>query len=167
MSTDRAQVVPPKQNPASSSSNGKLKIIGSENQYDILLPTDILFDFDKATLRPEGLTLLESVKQHFATHGVDQLHVWGHTDSKGNDQYNFKLSQRRAIAVADWLKKNIKTKGLIMSVGRGEQELLVPNTNPDGSDNPENRQKNRRVTLSVVKYPNVNKMLNKPKNATR
>ncbi|GAB3950275.1 hypothetical protein GCM10028805_27990 [Spirosoma harenae] len=150
------------QNPAQTTS-GDLQIKGSENQYDILLPTDILFDFDKSTLRPEGLALLQKVKQHFATHGVDQLHVWGHTDSKGDDQYNFKLSQRRAVAVADWLKKNIKTKGLIMAVGRGEQESLVPNTKPDGTDSPENRQKNRRVTLSVVKYPDVNKMMNKAK----
>ncbi|GAB3998227.1 hypothetical protein GCM10028807_45330 [Spirosoma daeguense] len=139
-----------------------LLIKGEENQYDILLPTDILFDFDKATLRPEGLGLLQKVKQHFTTHGVDQLHVWGHTDSKGNDQYNFKLSQRRAIAVADWLKKNVKMKGLVMSIGRGEQEPLVPNENPDGSDNPENRQQNRRVTLSVVKYPNATEMMKKP-----
>lgn len=151
------------QNFTFAGSNNDLQIVGSENQYDILLPTDVLFDFDKANLRPEGLALLQKVKQHFATHGVDQLHVWGHTDSKGNDQYNFKLSQRRAIAVADWLKRNVKTKGLIMSLGRGEQEPLVPNENSDGSDNPVNRQKNRRVTLSVIKYPDAKKMLDEAK----
>lgn len=161
--TGSTQANPTRQNYTFSSDQDNLQIKGSENQYDILLPTDVLFNFDQSTLRTEGLSLLEKVKQHFVTHGVDQLHVWGHTDSKGNDQYNFKLSQRRAITVANWLKKNIKTKGLIMALGRGEQEPLVPNTNPDGTDNAENRQKNRRVTLSVVKYPNVNKMLNKPK----
>lgn len=152
------------QNYTFAAASNELQIVGPENQYDILLPTDVLFDFDKANLRPEGETLLQNVKQHFATHGVDQLHVWGHTDSKGDDQYNFKLSQRRAIAVANWLKKNIKTKGLIMSLGRGEQEPLVPNENPDGTDNPVNRQKNRRVTLSVVTYPDANKLLDKAKN---
>jgi outer membrane protein OmpA-like peptidoglycan-associated protein len=155
------------QNYTFSGNTDQLQIKGSENQYDILLPTDVLFDFDKSTIRPEGLLLLEKVKQHFVTHGVDQLHVWGHTDSKGNDQYNFRLSQRRAISVANWLKDNVKTRGLIMALGRGEQEPLVPNENPDGTDNPVNRQKNRRVTLSVVKYPDANKMLDEAKKASR
>ena len=92
------------------------------------------------------------------------IHVWGHTDSKGSDQYNAVLSQKRAVAVANWLKKNIKTKGLVMAIGRGEQEPLVPNENADGSDNPANRQKNRRVTLSVVKYPDASKLM---KDATK
>ncbi|GAB3327683.1 hypothetical protein GCM10027299_28640 [Larkinella ripae] len=155
------------QNDTAAPDGNGLQINGTATHYDILLPTDVLFDFDQSALRSEGVSLLEKVKQHFATHGVDQLHVWGHTDSKGNDQYNFKLSQRRAITVANWLKKNVKTKGLIMSIGRGEQEPLVPNQNPDGTDNPVNRQKNRRVTLSVVKYPNVNQMLEKPEKAAR
>lgn len=136
-----------------------LQIVGTENQYDIILPTDVLFDFDKWNLRPDGIRLLEKVKQHVAQHGADQLHVWGHTDSKGSDQYNAVLSQKRAVAVANWLKKQIKVKGLIMAIGRGEKEPLVSNTNADGSDNPGNRQKNRRVMLSVVSYPDTQKML--------
>ncbi|MBD2700399.1 OmpA family protein [Spirosoma sp. BT702] len=147
------------QNYAFTSSGDSLQIVGNENQYDIILPTDVLFDFDKSNLRPDGIALLTKVKQHFAEHGADQLHVLGHTDSKGSDQYNAVLSQKRAVAVADWLKKQIKVKGLIMSIGKGEKEPLVPNTNSDGSDNPVNRQKNRRVTLSVVNYPDAGKML--------
>lgn len=148
------------QNYTVAASGDELQIAGSKTQYDIILPADVLFDFDKTELRPEGLPILQKVKEHFATHRVNQLHVRGHTDSKGDDQYNYKLSQRRAMTVAAWLKKNIKTKGLIMSIGRGEEEPLLPNENPDGTDNPVNRQKNRRVTLSVVEYVDVNKMLN-------
>ncbi|GAB3711629.1 hypothetical protein GCM10027592_49390 [Spirosoma flavus] len=147
------------QNYTFASSGDSLQIVGNENQYDIILPTDVLFDFDKSNLRTDGIALLNKVKQHFAEHGADQLHVLGYTDSKGSDQYNAVLSQKRAVAVADWLKKQIKVKGLIMAIGKGEKEPLVPNTNADGSDNPVNRQKNRRVTLSVVKYPDAGKML--------
>lgn len=147
------------QNYTVAASDNELRIVGTETQYDIILPADVLFDFDKADLRPEGMKLLEKTKQHFATERVSQLHVWGHTDSKGSDDYNFKLSQRRAMTVANWLKKYIKTDGLIMSLGRGEQEPLLPNENPDGTDNPVNRQKNRRVTLSVVRHIDPNKML--------
>lgn len=155
------------QNYAFARSTDSLQIVGTENKYDIILPTDVLFDFDKSNLRPDGIALLEKVKNHFAQHGADQLHVWGHTDSKGTDQYNAVLSQKRAVAVADWLKKQIKVKGLIMAIGRGEKEPLVSNTNTDGSDNPVNRQKNRRVTLSVVKYPDANKMLKQAKERAR
>jgi outer membrane protein OmpA-like peptidoglycan-associated protein len=147
------------QNYTFSGGTDALQIVGSETNYDILLPTDVLFDFDKAELRSDGMPLLEKAKAHLNSHKTSQIHVWGHTDSKGSDQYNFTLSQRRAIAIATWLKKNVKTDGLIMSVGRGEQEPLAPNENPDGSDNPVNRQKNRRVTLSVAAYPDVNKLL--------
>jgi outer membrane protein OmpA-like peptidoglycan-associated protein len=151
------------QNYSLAAASDSLQVVGRDNQYDIILPTDVLFDFDKSNLRPDGITLLNKVKQYFAEHGADQLHVWGHTDSKGNDQYNAVLSQKRAVAVANWLKKEIKVKGLIMAIGKGEKEPLVPNANPDGSDNPVNRQKNRRVTLSVVNYPDANKMLKQAK----
>ncbi|MBD2751441.1 OmpA family protein [Spirosoma validum] len=151
------------QNYSFTPSTDSLQIVGTENKYDIILPTDVLFDFYKSNLRPDGIALLEKVRKHFAQHGADQLHVWGHTDSKGSDQYNAVLSQKRAVALADWLKKQISVKGLIMAIGRGEKEPLVPNNNSDGSDNPVNRQKNRRVTLSVVKYPDTNKMLKQAK----
>lgn len=143
------------------STSGDLQIVGDEYKYDIILPTDVLFDFDKSTLRPKGDQLLQKVKAHFQKNKTDQVHIWGHTDSKGSDQYNFVLSQKRAKAVCDWLNKEVG--GFNMCIGRGETEPLVPNENADGSDNTVNRQKNRRVTISVVKYPDVNKMLDKAK----
>jgi len=141
------------------STEGELEIVGNETNYDILLPTDILFDFDKYELRPEAKDLLQKLKAHFDTRKTDQVHIFGHTDSKGSDQYNATLSQRRAVAVQKWLKDN--TGVYAMALGMGEREPLVPNENPDGSDNPENRQRNRRVTIRVAVYPDVNKMLDK------
>ena len=141
---------------------GELRIVGDPNRYDIELPTDLLFDFDKSKLRPEAAPLLEKLKAHFAGRRTSQVLVWGHTDSKGSDSHNFTLSQKRAKALCDWMTKTVG--GLFKScVGRGEQEPLVPNENPDGSDNPLNRQLNRRVTVSVVVYPDVNEMLGKAK----
>ena len=78
--------------------------------------------------------------------------IEGYTDSKGSHSYNLKLSDRRAVSVKDWLvkkggvgNKKITTKGL------GEAGPVAPNENPDRSDNPEGRQKNRRVEITVKK----------------
>lgn len=139
----------------------ELRILGDEFRYDMLLPADILFDFDKAELRPDAEPLLQKVKAHFTTHETNQVHVWGHTDSKGTNEYNHLLSQRRAKAVCDWLEREVG--GFNMCLGRGEEEPLLPNENPDGTDNPLNRQLNRRVTLSVVLYPDANKMMEEAK----
>lgn len=140
------------------STAGELEIVGNEINYDVLLPSDILFDFDKHALRPEAADLLQKLKAHFAGKRTNQVHIFGHTDSKGDDQYNAVLSQKRAIAVQKWLKEN--TDIYAMALGMGEREPLVPNENADGSDNPENRQRNRRVTVRVALKPDVNQMLN-------
>lgn len=141
--------------------NGPLKIVGSDNQYDIVLPTDVLFDFDKSELRAGATPLLEQVKAHLDANGSDQLHVRGYTDAKGDDQYNYRLSMRRAAAVCNWLKARGET--FTNCIGRGENEPVAPNANADGSDNPLGRQQNRRVTISVIKYPDAKAMLEKAK----
>ena len=143
------------------STAGELEIVGSETQYDIILPTDILFDFDKHEIRPEAKDLLGKLKAHFAGRKMSQVHVFGHTDSKGSDQYNAVLSQKRAVAVQKWLKEN--TGVYAMALGMGEREPLAPNENADGSDNPENRQRNRRVTIRAVVYPDIKERLNRNK----
>jgi outer membrane protein OmpA-like peptidoglycan-associated protein len=135
-----------------------LRIVGDENLYDIILPADVLFDFDQSELRPDAEPLLALLKEHFATHRSDQVHVHGHTDNEGTDEYNLALSQKRAVTVCTWLKEEAGVD-FTNCIGHGEAEPLVPNENADGSDNPVNRQLNRRVTVTVVAYPDTNQML--------
>ncbi|MBW1660432.1 MAG: OmpA family protein, partial [Deltaproteobacteria bacterium] len=74
----------------------------------------------------------------------------GHTDSKGSEEYNLALSQRRADSVKVWLIEEGGLKGItIITKGYGESKPVAPNTKPDGSDNPEGRAKNRRVEIYV------------------
>lgn len=145
-----------------ASATGELRIVGDEARYDIILPADVLFDFDKSQLRADAALMLEKLKAHFAAHKASQVHVRGHTDSKGTPEYNYTLSQNRAAAVCRFLREHA---GLTFTncIGRGEDEPLVPNENADGSDNPKNRQLNRRVTVSVVFYPDTKAMLEKAK----
>jgi outer membrane protein OmpA-like peptidoglycan-associated protein len=108
----------------------------------LVLETDnILFDFDRATIRSEFLSELDEWAKYFAVNPVARAQIIGHTDSTGPENYNQKLSERRAQAVADYLVGKGIDPNRITTIGFGESQPVVPNT----SD--ENRQKNRRVEL--------------------
>ena len=108
------------------------------------------FDFDKATLRPDAVSILSEATEILKRYPDLRVEVAGHTDSKGTDAYNQKLSERRAKAVYDYLAGNgVAASRLVGPVGYGESRPIAPNTNPDGSDNPEGRAKNRRTELNV------------------
>ncbi|WP_282297888.1 MULTISPECIES: OmpA family protein [unclassified Stenotrophomonas] len=108
------------------------------------------FDFDKSTLRPDAVAILSEAAQILVRYPDLRVEVAGHTDSKGTDEYNQKLSERRATAVYDYLTSNgVAASRLVGPIGYGESRPIAPNTNPDGSDNPEGRAKNRRTELNV------------------
>jgi photosystem I P700 chlorophyll a apoprotein A2 len=116
----------------------------------IELSADVLFDFDKADLRPEAAGELGKVAQVLTAHPGAPVTIEGHTDAKGNDAYNQGLSERRAASVKAWLVANGGAAAdAITTRGRGETEPVAPNAKPDGSDDPEGRQKNRRVEITV------------------
>lgn len=79
------------------------------------------------------------------------VEVGSHTDSKGTDEYNLKLSQRRSDAVAKYLMSKKVQQFRIVSKAYGESMPLELNENPPGTDNPEGRSKNRRTEFKVVK----------------
>lgn len=122
-----------------------------EGGFQLTLPDDILFDFGSAELRPDAfqsLSLIGDVLDYFSG---DPVVVIGHTDSVGSDERNLELSVDRATSVKDAL---VDTHGIdperIMAEGRGETEPVAANENPDGSDNPDGRQLNRRVEIVVL-----------------
>ena len=108
------------------------------------------FDFDKATLRPDAVSILSEAAEILKRYPDLRVEVAGHTDSKGTDAYNQKLSERRATAVYDYLTaQGVAASRLTGPIGYGESRPIAPNTNADGSDNPEGRAKNRRTELNV------------------
>lgn len=118
----------------------------------VSLPGDVLFDFDKATIRPEARVTLDKLAALIKAQLPPSVAIEGHTDSKGNDAYNQKLSQARATAVRDYLVSVRTVDGTRLSVrGFGELKPVAPNMNPDGSDNPAGRQRNRRVEVILAK----------------
>ncbi|MGY1425501.1 OmpA family protein [Lysobacter sp. A289] len=108
------------------------------------------FDFDKSTLRPDAVAILSEAVQILQRYPDLKVEVAGHTDSKGTDAYNQPLSERRATAVYDYLSSNgVDASRMVGPNGYGESRPIAPNTNPDGSDNPEGRAQNRRTELNV------------------
>jgi len=86
-----------------------------------------------------------------ATYPKSPLLIEGFTDSKGEHAYNMKLSENRAAAVKQWLVLNLSVSASrITTRGWGEAKPVAPNKNPDGSDNPQGRQKNRRVEIVLT-----------------
>ena len=112
--------------------------------------TGVNFDFDRSTLRPDAVQILNEAVEILRRYPDLGVEVAGHTDSVGAEQYNQGLSERRAQAVYDYLTSNgIDSSRLRGPIGYGESRPIAPNTNPDGSDNPEGRARNRRTELNV------------------
>ena len=108
------------------------------------------FDFDQATLRPDGVVILDEAIAILGRYPQLRVEVAGHTDSIGSDEYNQGLSERRSRTVFDYLTSHgIDAGRLVGPNGYGESRPIAPNTNPDGSDNPEGRARNRRSELNV------------------
>ncbi len=113
---------------------------------------DALFDFDKADLRSDAEATLEAAIPEIkkATEdGTRPARVEGHTDGKGSDAYNMRLSEARARSVRDWLAGRSVLPANAEIRGFGKRMPIAPNEFGDGSDNPEGRQKNRRVEIAV------------------
>ncbi|MES1243104.1 MAG: OmpA family protein [Acidobacteriota bacterium] len=108
---------------------------------------DALFEFDKATLTPDAEETLKVLVPLLAKAGRHPASIEGHTDSKGADDYNQTLSEKRARTVKDWLAAQGAVASSTTIHGWGERKPIAPNAKPDGSDDPQGRQKNRRVEV--------------------
>jgi outer membrane protein OmpA-like peptidoglycan-associated protein len=128
-----------------------LKDLGARvtaREIKIDLAADVLFDFDKADLRREADSALEKVAAVLRSYPKASVTIDGHTDGKGGDQYNQKLSERRAESVRRWLA-NADVAARMSARGWGKTKPVAANAKPDGSDDPGGRQKNRRVEITV------------------
>jgi len=129
-----------------------LEVKETNEEIRIELAADVLFDFDKSDIRPSAQTALHQAAGIIRDKGKGTVRIEGHTDSVGNDAYNQKLSERRANSVKAWLTNKEGLSNLqFMTQGFGAKKPVAPNKKPDGSDDPEGRQKNRRVEIVIKK----------------
>jgi outer membrane protein OmpA-like peptidoglycan-associated protein len=107
----------------------------------------VLFDFNKANLKPEAIKQLAPVVQVIKDQPGVRILVVGHTDSVGSDAYNLKLSQRRAESVANYLVQNGVPRQNIRTEGLGKRQPVASNATAEG------RAQNRRVEITLSPGP--------------
>ncbi|MEP6713980.1 MAG: OmpA family protein [Terriglobia bacterium] len=106
--------------------------------------SDVLFDFNQSDLKPGAREKLARVSGILLAYPSLRVSVEGHTDSVGTDDYNMKLSQKRAEAVRDYLTSNQISAANVQAVGLGKADPVASNDTAAG------RQENRRVELVVI-----------------
>lgn len=129
-----------------------IEIKETPTEVRVEMAADVLFDFDKADLLPKADETLQKAADFIRERAKGgAVRIEGHTDAKGNDVYNQKLSERRAASVKNWFLAHGLSNMKFSTEGFGAKKPVAPNTKPDGSDDPDGRQKNRRVELVIRK----------------
>jgi len=110
----------------------------------VVFNADTFFDFDKASLKPEGRQLLDQVVTQVNTLTLETIIAVGHTDWTGSEAYNQKLSERRAESVKRYLLDKGIDANRIYTEGKGKTSPVAVNTTREG------RAQNRRVEIEIV-----------------
>jgi outer membrane protein OmpA-like peptidoglycan-associated protein len=123
----------------------KLNAETTQTEITIRLPGSVLFDFDSDKIRPDAERTLTEVAEVLKAYAQRPMRIEGHTDSVASDDYNLKLSERRAQSVQTWLTSRGGVKAAFATKGWGESKPAATNDTPAG------RQQNRRVEVIIEK----------------
>ena len=115
----------------------------SEGQIDVRMTSDILFDVDSSSLRPDSRATLGNLATNFRQYPDELIDVEGHTDSTGTTSHNQMLSENRASSVRTYLVDQGVPGTRVTAVGYGETRPKASNSTPEG------RQLNRRVEIHI------------------
>ncbi len=115
----------------------------AEDELNVVVRNEILFDFNSSALRPASRSALAEMADIFERYADTTIAVEGHTDSIGSDSYNYRLSQRRSDSVAGYLETLGVSWDRLDTLALGESQPVASNGTADG------RQLNRRVELKV------------------
>jgi OmpA-OmpF porin, OOP family len=111
--------------------------------------SNVYYDYDKAELRPESITSLDSLVNFMRDNPSLNVEIYSFADAKGTDKYNKDLSMRRAEAVMAYLEQASVERSRMITKGFGEAMPAAPNE-VKGKDNPMGRQLNRRTEFRIV-----------------
>lgn len=115
----------------------------ANGNIDLVMPGNITFSFDDASLNPSFRPTLDKLASTMNEYNQNTITIAGHTDSKGSDAYNMKLSRDRANSVRNYLVNRGVASNRINVVAYGESRPVADNSSEYG------RQQNRRVELTV------------------
>ncbi len=108
------------------------------------MPSNVTFNSDQAAVKPQFYDTLNSVSLVFREYDKTLIDVVGHTDSSGDDDYNYDLSRRRAASVAQYFTSQQLNPDRFNVEGRGEREPIATNDSEPG------KSQNRRVEITIV-----------------
>lgn len=111
---------------------------------------NIYYEFNKWDIRPDAARELDKLVQLLTDNPEIKIELASHTDSIDDRDYNIRLSQRRAESAVQYIVQRGISPDRLIAKGYGEDRPIAPNTNPDGTDNPEGRQKNRRTEFKIL-----------------
>jgi outer membrane protein OmpA-like peptidoglycan-associated protein len=112
---------------------------------------NVYFDFDKAILKDSSFASLDKIAGILTESPNMFIEISAHTDNKGKTNYNQRLSLARAKSVVAYFESKGINKDRLWSKGYGAAMPIAPNSNADGTDNPEGRRQNRRIEFKVLK----------------
>lgn len=116
----------------------------------IFVLNNIYFELDQSDIRADAAIELDKLVELLNDNPEIKIEMSSHTDSIASHDYNFALSQRRAESTVNYLvKKGISPERLVAK-GYGETRPIARNTNRDGTDNPDGRQRNRRTEFKIL-----------------
>jgi outer membrane protein OmpA-like peptidoglycan-associated protein len=118
------------------------------NRYFVL--DNIYYDLDKAHIRPDAAKELDKLVQLLIDNPEIKIELSSHTDSIATVEYNMDLSQRRAESAVNYLVQSGISPDRLVAKGYGELRPIARNTNPDGTDNPKGRDRNRRTEFKIL-----------------
>jgi OmpA-OmpF porin, OOP family len=117
----------------------------------VTIQVNIYYEFDKYRLTEEAKKTIDTmVMPLFDLFPTGIIEIGSHTDNRGTDQYNIDLSQKRSESVVSYINSKGISPDRLVAKGYGLRVPIAPNTNSDGTDNPEGRQLNRRTEFKIV-----------------
>jgi outer membrane protein OmpA-like peptidoglycan-associated protein len=147
--TTSVEVLKPNPKPVEVITAAKqIEVITTKCEERLRVGSDFLFDFDRAELRSEAEPALAEFARRVAQ-ANKMVMIEGHTDAKGTDSYNQTLSERRATAVRIALAGRGLGYEKLNIRGFGKTRPVAANQYPDGADDPDGRQRNRRVEVVI------------------
>ncbi len=111
---------------------------------------NVYYDFNVATLKPESYPALDVLVEMLNKNPDMKIELSAHTDSKGADKFNQRLSEERAKSCVEYLVSKGIDPARLQYKGYGATRPIAPNQQSDGTDDPEGRQKNRRTEFKVL-----------------
>jgi outer membrane protein OmpA-like peptidoglycan-associated protein len=128
---------------------GAIQQVDAKCTETLSVSADALFKARRWTLNPDAGQTMNALGPMIAKAGKHLVRIRSFTDSTASDSYAQMLSEKRAITVRGWLVNHGYVPEGTPIEGLGQRNPVAPNTKPDGSDDPEGRQKNRRIEIVI------------------